>query len=64
MKLVYVRYTVVAVIILLVTFAKFFHIHFIDEFDAKNILAGISIGLFIKLIRFQMHMNKSEKMEL
>ena len=63
MKTVHIGYIIVALIILFATFVKFFKLQFFEETDAKNLLAGISIGLFVKVINLKRKVNKIEKKE-
>ena len=60
MKAVYIGYIFFALIILFVTFANFFKVQFLDVTDAKNILAGISLGLFGKVINLRIKINRLE----
>ncbi|GEM_PF-3444252 len=64
MKIAYIGYIIVALIILFATFVRFFNFQFFDERDAKNLLAGLSIGLLIKVITLRRRVYKSEKKEI
>ena len=59
----YIGYMFIALVILLATFVNFFKFQFFDVRDAKNILAGLSIGLLIKIINLRRKVNKLESRE-
>ena len=64
MKTTYIGYIIVALVILLATFAKFFKFQFFNEADAKNLLTGISVALLIKVINLRRTVNMLEKKEV
>jgi hypothetical protein len=63
MKTVYIGYAFIALVILFATLVKFFKLQFFDVTDAKNLLAGVSVALFIKVINLRRKVNNLEKNE-
>ena len=64
MKAAYIGYIFVALIILLATFVNYFKFQFFDVSDAKNLLAGMSVVLFVKVINLRRKVDGLEKKEM